>query len=93
MITEEKFPKISLNICCLKKAEEFPIIWTQKRVRISHGKRVIGVRVIEVLLDFGSFCLGTKISSHFGFEMAGIDCVSDTKSRNNWLNLTMLSIL
>ena len=41
-------PKISLNIYFLELSEEFPR--DSKRVRISHGKRVIGVRVTEVLL-------------------------------------------
>ena len=38
-----KFPKIFVLL------EKVPI-GTQKRVRISHGKRAIGVRAIEVLL-------------------------------------------
>ena len=40
--------KFSLNICFLELSEEFE--GTQKRVRISHGKRAIGIRAIEVLL-------------------------------------------
>ena len=40
--------KIFLNICFLELSEEFPR--TQKRVRISHGKRAIGVRAIEFRL-------------------------------------------
>ena len=43
-----KIPKISLTICFHQPSEEFPR--DSKRVRISHSKRVIGVRVIEVLL-------------------------------------------
>ena len=39
-----KFHQISVNICFIALSEEF-----QKRVRISHGKRDIGVRVTEVL--------------------------------------------
>ena len=39
-----KHPKISLDICFLELSEEFP------RVRISHGKRAILVRAIEVTL-------------------------------------------
>ena len=40
--------KISTNICFLSYWKN--IVGTQKRVRISDGKRVISVRVIEVLL-------------------------------------------
>ena len=43
-----KIPELSRNICVLSCWKNF--LGTQKRVRISHGKRVIGVRVIEVLL-------------------------------------------
>ena len=45
---EKKNPKISLNICFLDISEKF--LGTQKRVRISHGKRAIGVRAIEIRL-------------------------------------------
>ena len=48
-----KGPKISRNICLLELSEEFPR--TQKRVRITHCKRVIDVRVIEVLLSQPTF--------------------------------------
>ena len=41
----DKIRKISLNMCSLQLSEEF-----QKRVRMSHGKRAIGVRAIEVQL-------------------------------------------
>ena len=40
--------KISLNICFLEISEE--ICRTQKQVRISHGKRAIRIRAIEVRL-------------------------------------------
>ena len=40
-----KFPKIFVSLSCQKN-----FIGNQKRVRISHGKRAIGVRAIEVLL-------------------------------------------
>ena len=39
---------MSLNIGFLSYRKTF--LGTQKRVRISHGKRAIGVRIIEVLL-------------------------------------------
>ena len=49
-----------------KKILKYPLInvflsflWTQKRVRISHGKRVVGVWVIEVLLYLVEFGHGT----------------------------------
>ena len=37
--------KTSINICFLGYPDNF--LRTQKRVRISHGKRAIGARVIE----------------------------------------------
>ena len=40
-----KFPLIFVFLSYLKK-----FVGTQKRVRISHGKRAIGVRAIEVRL-------------------------------------------
>ena len=40
--------EISLNICFLSYRKNF--IGTQKRVRINHGKRAIGVRAIVVRL-------------------------------------------
>ena len=40
----DKTKKISLNICFLDLSEEF----CRDRVRISHGKRAIGGRAIEV---------------------------------------------
>ena len=40
-----KFPYIFVFLSCRKN-----FVGTQKRVRISHGKRAIGVRAIEVLL-------------------------------------------
>ena len=40
-----KFPEIFVFLSYLKN-----IVGTQKRVRISHGKRAIGVRAIEVRL-------------------------------------------
>ena len=43
-----KIPIISLNICFRAIGRIF--LGTQKRARFSNGKRVIGVRVIEVLL-------------------------------------------
>ena len=42
-------PKLSLNICFLELLEEFPRD-SKKPVRIGHGKQIIGVRVIKVLL-------------------------------------------
>ena len=45
---EKQIPKYSLIfdfLCCRKN-----FLGDHKQVRISHGKRVIGVRVIEVLL-------------------------------------------
>ena len=44
----KQIPKISLNNYFLWNYHNF--LGTQKRVRISHGKRAIDVRVIEVLL-------------------------------------------
>ena len=44
----DKIRKKILIICFLELSKK--IIGTQKRVRISHGKRVIGVRAIEVRL-------------------------------------------
>ena len=44
-----KNPKMYLNICFLELSGNF-LGNPKKRVRISHVKRVIGVRVIEVLL-------------------------------------------
>ena len=44
----DKSKKISLNICFLGLSEEF--VGTQKRVRISDGKRAIYVRATEVRL-------------------------------------------
>ena len=50
---------MSFNICFLELSEEYcrvflsyrkNIVGTQKRVRMSHGKRAIEVRVIEILL-------------------------------------------
>ena len=43
-----KKKNISLNICFLSYRKNF--VWTQKLVRISHVKRAIGVRIIEVSL-------------------------------------------
>ena len=40
-----KFPYIFVFLSCRKN-----FVGTQKRVRISHGKRAIGVRAVEVLL-------------------------------------------
>ena len=42
-----KFPKMLVFLSCRKD-----VVGTQKRVRISHGKRVIGVRAIEVRLYY-----------------------------------------
>ena len=42
----KKIPQIFLNICFVELSEE--LIRDSKRPRISHGKRAIGVRVIEV---------------------------------------------
>ena len=42
IIKQEKFSKISINICFLGYQG------TKKQVRISHGKRAIIVQVIEV---------------------------------------------
>ena len=56
MIKQDKITKISLNIYFLELSEEYPKDSKEKkkkkkkRIRISHGKRVIGVRVIEVRL-------------------------------------------
>ena len=44
----EKNPKISLNICFLELSKKIPT--HKKRVRISHGKRAIGFRAIEIRL-------------------------------------------
>ena len=44
MIQKENVPKISINICFLGLSRNY--LGTQKRVRNSRGKRVIGVRVI-----------------------------------------------
>ena len=41
----DEIRKNSLNICFLEN-----FVGTQKRVRISHGKRAIGVRATEVRL-------------------------------------------
>ena len=38
-----KFPSIFVFLSCRKN-----FVGTQKRVRISHGKRAVGVRAIEV---------------------------------------------
>ena len=79
MMKRKKNPELSLNTCnCfLALSEEFPrdsktsSNGTQKRVRISHGKRVTGVRVIEILLyvKFQSgwfcYCLGTTFPARF----------------------------
>ena len=48
-LKKKKTSKISLNDCFLELSEEFHRDLKQL-VRISHGKRVIGVRVIEILL-------------------------------------------
>ena len=49
-------PEMSLNIC-FKLSVQF--LWASKRVQASHGKRVIGVRVIKALLcHASSMCLG-----------------------------------
>ena len=45
-----KFPLILVFLSYLKNCEG-----TQKRVRISHGKRAIGVRAIEVCLCISQF--------------------------------------
>ena len=45
---KRNFPKILITICFLELSKEF--LGIKKRIRISHGKRVIDVRVIEVLL-------------------------------------------
>ena len=47
--THKKNTKISIYVCFLGLSREFPMD-SKKRVRISHGKRAIGVRVLEVLL-------------------------------------------
>ena len=44
----DKIRKKSLNICFLALSEEFRR--TRKRVRISHGKRDVGCRAIDVRL-------------------------------------------
>ena len=51
----ENFSEIYLNIVILSCKNNFQ--GTQKRVRISHGKRPIAVRVIEVLLYLDSLAL------------------------------------
>ena len=43
-----KIRKLSLNVCFLELSKNFPE--TQEIVRISHGKRAVGFRVIEVPL-------------------------------------------
>ena len=48
LLWKKKFPKMSVNACFLELSEKF--LGTQNWVRISHGKQIIGVRVIEVLL-------------------------------------------
>ena len=48
MIKCENFPKISHKYLFFGSQENFQ--GTKKRVRISHSKRAIGVRVIEILL-------------------------------------------
>ena len=45
--------KKSLNVCFLEISKNF--VGTQKRVRISHGIRAIGVRAIEVRLHIGRY--------------------------------------
>ena len=47
---KNKFKKKSLYICFWSYRKNF--LGTQKRNRISHGKGIIGVRVIEALLYF-----------------------------------------
>ena len=44
----DKIRKFSLRYVFLSKLKNF--VATQKRVRISHGKRAIGVRAVEVRL-------------------------------------------
>ena len=44
----DKIRTFSLNICFLELSEE--LRRAQKRVRICHGKRAIGVRAVEVRL-------------------------------------------
>ena len=66
---------ITLNIQFHDKITKFPQIFvlliyrknfvgTQKRVRISHGKRAIGVRAIEVRLYWFSFTVAYSRISH-----------------------------
>ena len=48
----DKNKKISLNICFLELSRDLHSDSKTKRVRNSHGKRDIDVRVIKVLLYF-----------------------------------------
>ena len=41
--------KLSLTICFLELSDEIPV-GTQKQVQINYGKRIIGIRAIEVWL-------------------------------------------
>ena len=52
----DKIIKFSLNICSLQLSEEF-CRDSKRRIRISHGKRAIGFRAIEVRLYQGQHCL------------------------------------
>ena len=47
---DDKIKNKSLNICFHELSEEFRRDTTQKRVRISHAKRAIGVQAIEIRL-------------------------------------------
>ena len=47
-------PEIFLHVSFLSYRKNF--LGTQKQVRISHGKRAIDVRVIEVLLFIVLYC-------------------------------------
>ena len=66
-----KFPLIFVFLRCRKN-----FVGTQKRVRISHGKRAIGVRATEVLL-YICFCQRNKKTQYFSV---------DKKKCPNWSN-------
>ena len=55
-----KFPQIFVLLIYRKN-----FVGTQKRVRISHGKRAIGVRAIEVRL----YCVKDKMMSDNSSEL------------------------
>ena len=59
----DKIRKI-LNICYLELSKNF--VGTQKRVRISHDKRAIGVRTIAVRLY--AFTRTGRTNSLYGFS-------------------------